>query len=101
MFYNLWDTSIYVSLVQDCSQRETAEHPQNLLQVTNPNFQQSLNVLLLPFFHVSCFQRQPPSRRADEGAADRDDRTEPPSDPGLVPEQAVQGNSQNITSGIF
>ena len=98
MFDHLWDTSIYVSLVQDCSQRETAEHPQNLLQVTNPNFQQSLNVLLLPFFHVSCFQRQPPSRRVDERAADGDDRAESAGDPGLVPEQTVQGKPENINS---
>ena len=41
---------------------------------------------------LSPVQREPPSRRADERAADGDDRTESEGDPGLVPEQAVQGN---------
>ena len=49
----------------------------------------------------SVFQRQPPSRRADEGATDRDDRIESQSDPRLVPEQAVQGNYQRLSRGLF
>ena len=55
-------------------------------------------MLLLPFIHISCFQRQPPSRRVDEGAADGDDRAESAGHPGLVPEQTVQGKPENINS---
>ena len=57
---------------QDCArphrpQREAAQHPEDLLL------------------------GQPPARRPDEGAAGRDDGTQSPRHPGLVPEQALQG----------
>ena len=49
----------------------------------------------------SVFQRQPSSRRADERATDRDDRIESKSDSRLVPEQALQGNYQRLSRGLF
>ena len=44
-------------------------------------------------WELTVTQREPAAGRSDEGAADGDDRTESEGDPGLVPEQAVQGNS--------
>ena len=43
---------------------------------------------------ADVLQRQPEAGRADEGAAGGDDRPEPPGHPGLVPEQALQGQEE-------
>lgn len=46
---------------------------------------------------ADLLQRQPQARRPNEGAASGDDRPQPASDPGLVPEQAVQGQEEEHT----
>lgn len=51
----------------DCAEREAAAHLADLLR------------------------RKPPARRTHEGATGGDDRPQPARDPGLVSEQAVQG----------
>lgn len=58
---------------QDRAEREAAPHAADLLQ------------------------RQPEAGRADEGAAGGDDRPEPQSDSGLVPEQTLQRQEEGAT----